>query len=57
MENPIKMDDLGVPPILGNTQIFFKGVGSATNLGIFPEVLGPWNLGDYRSFSRVGVND
>ena len=21
MENPIKMDDLGVPPILGNTQI------------------------------------
>ena len=22
MENPIKMDDLGVPPLLGNTNIY-----------------------------------
>ena len=25
MENPIKMDDLGVPPILGNPKIIEKG--------------------------------
>ena len=27
MENPIKMDDLGVPPILGNTNIYIYILG------------------------------
>ena len=28
MENPVKMDDLGVPLFLGNTQFFFLGVAN-----------------------------
>ena len=27
MENPIKMDDLGVPLFLGNIHLVFKGLG------------------------------
>ena len=27
MENPIKMDDLGVPTIFGNTHMFYQAVG------------------------------
>ena len=42
MENPIKMDDLGVPLFFGNIHVgFFKGfVGREKNVGCFSFFLG-----------------
>ena len=46
MENPIKMDDLGVPTIFGNTHMFYQAVGKKPSTRSKHFCCSSWSKGD-----------